>query len=258
MKIRSTLLLLALLAPAAILRAESGGALEFTGLLVDGSRTRVGLIDLGSGTAGWVRIGGNFLGYTVASYDPAKQTVTLTREGWPALAIRLKDAVILLAPPTPPWVQPSNEQRAAVADNLRRLAAAAAQFYATTGVDTATLDDLVGPGKPLEQLTPATGESYAGLVLSRDTPTLSVTTSDGTSISSDGTSIAADGSRITPDGGRITTDGTRYAPDGSLVLNDPANDSLEGPFIPPNATHRFAAALLAVGWKYEPAAPVGP
>ena len=253
MKTRSTLLLLALFTSVA-LRAAFGDELEFTGVMIDGTRTRIGLVDSSTGTAGWVRVGGSFLGYTVSAYDPVKETVTLTRDDRPPLAIRLKDAILLLSPPPSPWAQPSNAQRAAVAENLRQLAAAAAQFYSETGADAATLGDLVGPGKPLEQLESVAGESYTNIVMRRDTPGVAVTTPDGTRISSDGTSTAADGSTITPDGGRIAADGTAYAPDGTLLTGNTVG-SASGPYIPPTASTTTARALLAAGWRYRPQTP---
>ena len=51
-------------------------------------------------------------------------------------------------------------QEKAVQNNLRRLAAAADQFYLERGVETATYDDLVGPDKYIKRLTPVMGENY--------------------------------------------------------------------------------------------------
>jgi hypothetical protein len=244
-----------LLLPVGALPAASGAGFEFDGVVVDGGHTRVALLDLRTGAAGWVRVGGKFAGYLVAAYDAAQDTVTLTREGEPAVGVQLKTAVILVAPPLPVWRQPSNEQRAAVAENLRQLATAAAQYFSDTGATAATLDELVGPGKLLEQLVPATGESYLGIVLQRDTPTVSIITPDGTSITSDGASIASDGSRILADGGRVTSDGTHLAPDGSVVVSNPPAVATRGPYIPPNATPQLATALEAAGWSFRPASP---
>ncbi len=235
----------------AVARAAPADSIELNGVLVSGGRTQVSLANLATGEARWVKVGSKFSGYTVLGYDSAANTATLARDGQPAVGVRLKDAVLLVAPSAPPWSQPTNEQRAAVAENLRQLAAAATQFFAATGADTATLDDLVGPGKLLAALTSAAGESYAALVLRRDTPTLALTTPDGTRITSDGTSTAADGSTITTDGGRIATDGTAYAPDGTLRVTS-STDVAVGPFIPSNASPTTARALLAAGWKYRP------
>ncbi|MEI6861490.1 MAG: hypothetical protein WCL04_04480 [Verrucomicrobiota bacterium] len=251
-------LLLALLLPVGALWAALADDVEFNGVVVIGDRVKVSLIDAQSGAAGWVRVGGSFAGFVVAAYDPVKETVTLTHDGQPMRRIQLKEAVILLARPSPPWMQPSNEQRATVAENLRQLAGAAAQFYAATGADTATLDDLVGPGKPIEQLASVAGENYAGIVVRRDLPSLNLTTSDGTRISSDGTSTAADGSTITADGGRIATDGTAYAPDGKVIDTVNPSDPVVGPFIPPNTIPQVAETLQAMGWKFRPPALTGP
>jgi hypothetical protein len=240
---------LLLLMALTVVRAASADLFEFNGVLVTAGRTQLSLANLATGEVRWVKVGGKFSGYDVLNYDAAQNSVSLQRPGGPVVNVRLKDAVLLVAPAGSPWNQPSNEQRAAIVDNLRQLAAAASLYYATTGADAATLDDLVGPGKPLEQIVSAAGESYANLVLRRDAPALALTTPDGTTINSNGTSIAADGSTITPDGGRISPDGTRYAPDGTVAI-DP-NPGAAGPFIPPNASPVTARALLAVGWKYR-------
>ncbi len=246
---RKICLFLPLLA-LAVARAAPEGSLEFNGVLVSGGRVQLALANPATGEARWVKVGGKFSGYTLLGYDSAANTATLARDGRPALALRLKDALLVVAPPAPSWVQPTNEQRGAIAENLRQLAAAAAQYFTATGADTATLEELVGPGKPLAALTPAAGESYGDLVLRRDTPALALTTPDGTRITSDGISTAADGSTITPDGGRVASDGTAYAPDGTLRGAGDTGGAA-GPFIPPSASPTTARALLAAGWKYR-------
>ena len=245
------LLLLAAALVATVLSAAPADEVEWNGVLIAGGQTQVSLLDLRTGAAQWVPVGGEFAGYVVSAYDPVQDCIALTRQGRPVAGLRLKNAVILVAAPLAPWVQPSNEQRAAVVENLRLLAAAAQQHFADTGLDTATVGDLVGPGELLPELTPAAGESYAGLVLRRDTPAISLLTPDGTTISSDGTSTAADGSVILPDGSRVTTAGTHLAPDGSIVGS--SGPATTGPFIPPSASPVTAAALEAAGWHYRPA-----
>ncbi len=252
MKFRPTLPLLLLL-PWGVLSAAPADEVEWNGVLIAGGQTQVSLLDLRTGAAQWVVVGGEFAGYVVSAYDPVQDSLALTRQGRPAAGLRLKNAVIQVAAPQAPWSQPSNEQRAAVVENLRLLAAAAQQHFAETGLDTATVNDLVGPGLLLPALTPVAGESYAGLVLRRDTPAVSLTTPDGTTISSAGTSTAADGSVILPDGGRVTTAGTHLAPDGSIVGSNTGGAATTGPFIPPSASPVTAAALEAAGWHYRPA-----
>jgi hypothetical protein len=226
--------------------------LEFDGVLVCDGRTQLALLDRMTGLAKWVTVGGKFEGFVVGAYDPAKDTVSLTRVGAPPISIRLKDAIILVTTPASPWLQPTNAERAAVAANLQQLAAAAAQYLTDTGIPATSLDELVGPGKLLPQLTPVAGESYNSVDLGGGTANFGVTMSDGTHIAADGTSIASDGSRILADGGRITTNGTRLAPDGTVVSTNP---NLTGPFIPTTASPVTASALEAVGWKYRPSAP---
>ena len=248
---RKFLRLLPLLAFAAA-RAAPADGLELNGVLVSGGRTQVALLNPATGEARWVRVGGKFSGHTVLGYDAATNTATLARDGQPALALRLRDAVLLVAPPAPPWAQPSNEQRAAIVENLRRLAAAAARHHADTGLGTVTFAELLAADPELATPTPAAGESYADLVLRSDTPALAITTPDGTRITSDGTSTAADGSAITPDGGRVAPDGTAYAADGSPLGGNTAGTAT-GPFIPLAASPTTARALLAAGWRYRPA-----
>lgn len=55
----------------------------------------------------------------------------------------------------------------AIRNNLWRLSMAADQFFLEKGVDKVTLDQLVGPGKYLEQLRPVDGEDYSKLDLTR-------------------------------------------------------------------------------------------
>ncbi len=250
-KLLQPMLWLLLLLPAGVLCAAMGDDLEFNGVLIDDSRTQVSLLDLQTGVARWVPVGGSFAGYTVTAYNPAKETIALSRIGLAiGLNLRLKNAIILVVPPPTPWPQPSNPQRAAVAENLRLLAAAAQQYLADTGADSVSTEDLVGPGKIIPELTPAAGESYQGMVLTNDLSNLHITTADGTTVSSDGTGLAPDGSQILADGGRVTTDGTHLAPDGAVIGRSTPGTS--GPFIPPNASSQLAAALSSVGWKFRP------
>jgi hypothetical protein len=251
--LRQSLWLVWLLTAAGALVAASVDDLEFDGVLVAGGRTQVALLDRATGAAKWVPEGGKFEGFAVGAYDPAKDTVSLTRDGAPPRSISLKVAFILVTPPASSWLQPTNAERAAVAANLQQLAAAAAQYLADTGMPATSLDELVGPGKLLAQLDPVAGENYRTINLAGGAADLGVTLPDGTHIAADGISIAADGSRILADGGRVTTNGTRLAPDGTVISTNP---NLTGPFIPANVTQLTASALEAAGWKYRPSLPV--
>jgi type IV pilus assembly protein PilA len=55
-------------------------------------------------------------------------------------------------------------QEKAVLNNLRQLAAAADQYYLEKGVDTATYQELVGPGKYVRVIRPVAGEDYQKIV----------------------------------------------------------------------------------------------
>jgi len=246
--LRSRFLLLFVLG-AIRLAAAPGDNLEFDGILVEGGKTQVALLDLSTGVSKWVPVGGKFEGYVVG-YDSGHDAVSLTRPNSTPFSIRLKDALILVTEPAGPWIQPSNAQRALVVANLQMLRAAAAQYLADNGMPASSLDDLVGTGRLLPELNPVAGESYTGVALDAGAVPPAVALPDGTRIAADGTSTASDGSRILPDGGRVTTAGTHLAPDGTVVSSNPAGT---GPYIPYTASPLTASALEAVGWKYRPA-----
>jgi len=58
----------------------------------------------------------------------------------------------------------------AVMANLRRLAAAADQYYLDTGTTTATYDQLVGPARSIKALNPVAGENYRALRFQQGQP----------------------------------------------------------------------------------------
>ncbi|KXU34740.1 hypothetical protein AXK11_07815 [Cephaloticoccus primus] len=62
-----------------------------------------------------------------------------------------------------------------VLENLRRLDAAAQQYYLEHGVSSAPYEALVGPDKYIEQLTPVAGEDYSKLSFDADLAELSIT-----------------------------------------------------------------------------------
>jgi hypothetical protein len=72
-------------------------------------------------------------------------------------------------------------EEAAIRNNLHLLAAAADQYYLEKGVDSATYNDLVGPGKYLSDVTPMAGEDYHSLLFKQGHP-LRVRTRDGREI----------------------------------------------------------------------------
>jgi len=61
-------------------------------------------------------------------------------------------------------------QEKAVLNNLRMLHAAAEQYYLENGVDAATFENLVGPGKFIPQVMPVAGEDYRKLVFKQGRP----------------------------------------------------------------------------------------
>ena len=88
MKLKS-LLVASLFATCAALAAESA-PVTFTGVLSVGKELRFGLVNEGAARSAWVKLGGEFDGYTLKSYDAAKHVLTLEREGKTSL-IELAD-----------------------------------------------------------------------------------------------------------------------------------------------------------------------
>jgi type IV pilus assembly protein PilA len=76
----------------------------------------------------------------------------------------------------------TESQQKAVLNNLRQLSAAADQYYLENGKSSATLADLVGPGKYVRALVPVAGENYSTLVF-RQGATLRVRLADGRVVS---------------------------------------------------------------------------
>lgn len=132
---------------------------EFTALLSGGAAAdvRILLTVKGAGQSGWLKLGQEFGGYTVASYEAKEETVVLGKDGQ-TLRVKLKDSKVKagIAEP-PPAVQK------AILNNLRQLAAAADQFYLENGVATTTYDQLVGPTKYVKRVDPQAGEDYRAI-----------------------------------------------------------------------------------------------
>jgi len=61
--------LVLLLAPV-VAWAAGSPSIEFNGVVVEGGKTSVSLLDLNTGVAKWVVVGGKFEGYTVTAYVP--------------------------------------------------------------------------------------------------------------------------------------------------------------------------------------------
>jgi len=124
------------------------------GVLGSGPEARVALRSPSAGRASWVYVGGTFEGFIVRSYDAASDMVVVAKGG-AQFRVRMADS----------RVQPGKSdlpapQRRRILDNLRRLGAAADQFYLENGVTRATYDQLVGPEKYLHQIVPVDGEDY--------------------------------------------------------------------------------------------------
>ncbi len=189
MKLRRAVFIATLAAIPSLFAAEAG--IEFSGILTADGKTRLALTDTASKTTTWVEAGGVFNGYTVARFDAKEEAVFLKKNGQ---EIRLglvpektSEAATSPAPsPGPASVAAATTPTAnAVRTNLQRLALAARRVQAERGVTTVSFADLVGPGKPIPELSPVAGENYSTLLFGPNTPAISVTTTDGTTVSVD-------------------------------------------------------------------------
>jgi hypothetical protein len=80
MKIKS-LLLAALVATSTAAFAAETAPLTFNGVLTLSNAQHFGLVNDGATRTGWVKLGGEFDGYVLQSYDAAVKTLTLERGG---------------------------------------------------------------------------------------------------------------------------------------------------------------------------------
>jgi hypothetical protein len=163
-----------LLLATVLLGAEP--SIEFLGVLANGSDISVSLADSSGGQKRWIRLGQEFGGYVVSAYEAGTETVVLTKGGQ-QFRVRLKTAKVKAGS-----VEPTEEKKRAILNNLRQLAAAADQFYLENGKMQATFDELVGATKYVKQINPVEGEDYRAIVFAQGKP-LTVTTTGGFSMS---------------------------------------------------------------------------
>jgi len=143
---------------------------EFDGVLVAGGKTTVSLINLTTGDANWVAVGGKFDGYTVSKYVPdpkGADVVELSTSGsGQTLRVVLKTAVILEAAPVS---DPMEQQRIdkAVTNNLRQIQAGAYQYFLENGMSSVALETLVGTNSSqyVKPLQTADGEEYSATII---------------------------------------------------------------------------------------------
>jgi hypothetical protein len=165
------LFLLALLPISASLAAAEIDV-EFSGVLVAGEKTSVHLLRVSTGISAWIPLGQNFAGYVVSSYEPAADTIVLTKDGVPT-RLRLKSAKVKEA--NPALVE---QQTKAVLNNLRQLGAAADQYFLENGKSSASFTDIVGPDKYVKELKAVDGEDYSRIELKQGKD-FTVTTAGG-------------------------------------------------------------------------------
>src|SRR5687768_12027513 len=127
MKIRRAVLLVTV--SVGSLLAAPGPAIEFSGVLSAGGKTRVALTNTATKTTTWLEPGQIFSGYTIAQYDP-KQEVVLLKKGTEEIRLALVSAKTPdVAPASSPATSVAPDATAsAVRANLRLLESAARQY----------------------------------------------------------------------------------------------------------------------------------
>jgi LysM repeat protein len=162
--------------------------IEFSGVLTANGKPKVALTDKSTQTTQWLDPGDAFLGYAIARYDPGEEAVFLRKNGE---EIRLPLVTPKSTPAQPaaaaaPAPAANTEFVAnAIRSNLRQFVAAARRVQAEQGTAQVSYADLVGPGKPLRELTPVAGENYTSLTYAPAVTALSVTTSAGNTVTLD-------------------------------------------------------------------------
>src|SRR5687768_9546193 len=144
MKRRLSVVLLALGVVGAAFAAEIG--YEFSGVLGGGKDLRVALTNKASGVTQWMSIGSTIAGHIISEYDAKADVLVLTKDGQLLqLALKQRKAAKADGKITP-------EVERAIVNNLRRLAAAADQYYLENGKKSTNYDELVGPDKYVRRL----------------------------------------------------------------------------------------------------------
>jgi hypothetical protein len=190
MKIRRAVLLVTV--SVGSLLAAPGPAIEFSGVLSAGGKTRVALTNTATKTTTWLEPGQIFSGYTIAQYDP-KQEVVLLKKGTEEIRLALVSAKTPdVAPASSPATSVAPDATAsAVRANLRLLESAARQYQLTHGVTSVNFADLVGPNKLIKELKPVAGENYSALTFGTNLPRASVLMPNGTIVALDTPATAA-------------------------------------------------------------------
>ncbi len=155
--------------------------IEIVGEYTIGTTRTLSFVSPASPQAEWVKLGGNYRGYHVASYDPATKTARLEKAG-ETLEVRWRNQPADgAAAPTALTPEQREEIKRKVLHNLRQLGAAADQFYLEHGTNTTTLDKLIGNQAYIKQLNPIDGEDYTRIEFQQGHP-LTVTTAHGDTV----------------------------------------------------------------------------
>jgi hypothetical protein len=154
--------------------AEAG--VEFTGWVKDDKGLLLALKSTKSGNTKWVGLGQEFEDCKVSRMDEKAEVLTVTKGG-AEFQLPLIRSKVQLKDTEPPLAIKKQ-----VLNNLRRLAAAADQFYLENGVSKATYDQLVGPTKYVKEIIPVDREDYRAIQFVQG-KTMQTTTSEGYVIS---------------------------------------------------------------------------
>lgn len=227
-------LLIAVLAAAPVLGAAEP-PIAFSGVLTVDGEVRIALTDKETKATTWVEPGDQFNGYTVARYDAKSEAVFLKKDGEETrlglVPSTTTDSAATASPPALSGMAAT--PNSAVRANLRRLAAAARHYQIARDVMSVSYSDLVGPGKPIPQLTPVAGEDYSSLMFGPNVTAVSVTTADGNTVTLD----------VPPQ----TAAAVATAPIPGTSSATPPSTGAQNPVSPSAAPTPSAAAATAAG-----------
>ena len=161
---------------AVCLHASEAQPFIFSGVVKEGSVTRVALTASPGGASKWVDVGEQFQGCQIVSYNESTTTLLVLKD-YAEIQIPLQEAKIKSTSTLTP------ETRSQIRENLHQLWAAAQQYFLEKGKTTAVLADLVGKGKYIDAIEPVCGENYSVLVFAEDSKALAVTTLEGETVS---------------------------------------------------------------------------
>ncbi|MDI1249372.1 MAG: hypothetical protein PSV13_10960 [Lacunisphaera sp.] len=131
---------------------------EFTGWVKDDKGLLLALKGTKSGNTKWVGLGQEFEDYKVGRMDEKSEVLVVTKGGVEFQLPLIRSKVQRKDTEPPPGIKKP------VLNNLRRLAAAADQYYLENGVSQTTYEKIVGRTNYVKEINPVDGEEYRGIV----------------------------------------------------------------------------------------------